>query len=303
MSETQGAYLVDERSIAARLGIEIQHPIRIFTLDGLGINKDKFLADLAPTFVSLPWDTYDVKRKQVEFLRERNYHEQIRLERFLVDYYADRSNLDDVQDLLARLSLEERRVFERIKPRRKRSIARFIIRRLADTWGVERVPALVFSQNLPSDDVRTLQRRFKEASLMVTEYTEFFVLLQRISELVASIRPVKKLEVTLHQVSTFADVLLEGDNSPEGIHQDGADYIVSALVMERDGIVGGESVVYGPDKRTEYVRRELQPGEGLFQADKNSPLWHDVTLIHDDPATPAPDGKRSIFGFDIDVLE
>jgi hypothetical protein len=50
-------------------------------------------------------------------------------------------------------------------------------------------------------------------------------------------------------------------------------------VIERAGIVGGESIVYGPDKKTEYLRRTLQAGEGIFQADKGSELWHYVTSI------------------------
>ena len=31
-------------------------------------------------------------------------------------------------------------------------------------------------------------------------------------------------------------------NAPEGIHQDGADYIVSALVLERKNIKGGKAL-------------------------------------------------------------
>jgi len=88
---------------------------------------------------------------------------------------------------------------------------------------------------------------------------------------------------------------------PEGIHQDGADYIISGLVMEREGIVGGESTVYGPDRSTPYLRTVLQPGQGLFQADAGSPLWHGVSPIRVDPDSDQPEGHRSIFGFDIHV--
>jgi hypothetical protein len=121
--------------------------------------------------------------------------------------------------------------------------------------------------------------------------------------MVLELRPdTRALEMNLHQMFVFADMMSVGDNAPEGIHQDGTDFIVSALVIERAGIVGGESIVYGPDKKTEYLRRTLQAGEGIFQADKGSELWHYVTSIKEDPETPPDYGHRSIIGFDIDVL-
>jgi len=153
-------------------------------------------------------------------------------------------------------------------------------------------------------DYRSLVRVFNEASELTTTHPDFQALLLRLAELVGEVRPgSRKLAMTMHQVSIFAEAGEEGDNSPEGVHQDGADYIVSALVVERDGVIGAESIVYGADKKTEILRHTLQPGEGLFQADKNTSLWHDVTLIQDDPATPPTYGKRSIFGFDINVVD
>jgi hypothetical protein len=97
---------------------------------------------------------------------------------------------------------------------------------------------------------------------------------------------------------TVARPGVSATNSPEGIHQDGADYIVSALVMERAGVTGGESRVYDSDKKTVLLRHTLLPGEGLFQVDAGSPLWHDVT-----PVVAQGDGMgvRSLFGLDIRV--
>jgi hypothetical protein len=88
-------------------------------------------------------------------------------------------------------------------------------------------------------------------------------------------------------------------NAPEGIHQDGSDYIVSALVIERRGVVGGESIVLGPDKRTEYLRHTLQEGQGIFQADVGSPLWHWATPVR--PAAPSSgeEAVRNILGYDV----
>ena len=205
-------------------------------------------------------------------------------------------------------------MLERIRPRRKRSIAKFVLTKDNGKlffsefgWNVERIPAQSFSQNAESEsgDVRSLKRVFPEMSGRVTSNQDFWHLLLSLAHLVISVHrhSIREITITAHQVSIFAELEHDGDNAPEGIHQDGSDYIVSALVVERDGILGGQSIVYGADKKTELLRHTLIPGEGLFQADKNSSLWHDVTPIREDPDIPPTYGKRSIFGFDIDVTD
>ncbi|MDO8598729.1 MAG: 2OG-Fe dioxygenase family protein, partial [bacterium] len=94
-------------------------------------------------------------------------------------------------------------------------------------------------------------------------------------------------------------------NAPEGIHRDGADYIVSALVMERDDVDGGMSIVYDPAKDRKLLEMTLTPGQGLFQADQlytlpaEQWLWHNVTpvTLHDTDGDRR--GSRNIFGFDV----
>jgi hypothetical protein len=146
-------------------------------------------------------------------------------------------------------------------------------------------------------------RVFPEAAEFVTDYPPMRRIMMHLARMVREVRPqASKLEVTMHQTFVFADMGSTGDNSPEGIHQDGADFIVSALVLERVGILGGESIVYGPDKKTEYLRQVLAPGEALFHADQGSELWHYVTPIKENPVEPPDYGHRSIIGFDIDMV-
>ncbi|OHA03334.1 MAG: hypothetical protein A3I44_01720 [Candidatus Sungbacteria bacterium RIFCSPLOWO2_02_FULL_51_17] len=309
ISADRFSYLMTEAMLSQTLGIGIGHPIRVFSLAGCGLDEAKFLNELEPTFSLLSWDPYDVKREQVAFLAERFFHEKSRLDMFLADHYAGVTTLEAVGDLIVQLSHDERWAFERIRPRRKRSISRFVLERgrSLNDWAVKPLRVgRTFTQKAGSareNDERVLQRVFDETSPAVTARDDFRDLLKCLAEMVREVRPpVRGIEMTMHQVSIFADATDEGDNSPEGIHQDGADYIVSALVIERDGVLGGESIVYGPDKKTEYLRITLVPGTGLFQADKGSPLWHDVTPIKDDPATPPLYGKRSILGFDMKVV-
>ena len=56
-------------------------------------------------------------------------------------------------------------------------------------------------------------------------------------------------DISLHQVRQICYPGLESHNSPEGIHRDGADYIVSALVLNRFNVQDGESIIYTPDKK------------------------------------------------------
>lgn len=303
VTDSSRTFILDEHMLSTKLGTHINVPIRVFSLKALGIDQESFIRFMVSQFSILHMDPYDAKRNKVEFLRIRFPKEGDRLRTFLRDYYADVTDLDSVHDLVEQLNDQDRHEFDRIgmTARRKRSIARFIFKRSeSGEWESKRVPAPEFTQSVAKDDPRTIIRKFHEASSLVTDYSGMQKLMEALANMVREVRPeARKLVITMHLMFVFADALLEGDNSPEGIHQDGADYIVSALVMERAGITGGESVVFNSDKTQEYLRYTLQPGEGLFQDDRK--LWHVVTPIKEDPSVPPPYGNRSIIGFDIQI--
>ena len=82
---------------------------------------------------------------------------------------------------------------------------------------------------------------------------------------------------------------------PRSVHRDGADYIVSALVLNKRNVNGGKSTVLTPDKRSVLLEHTLEAGEGIFHEDRE--LWHDITKVH-----AGPDGElgyRDIIGLDI----
>ena len=60
---------------------------------------------------------------------------------------------------------------------------------------------------------------------------------------------INELDISLHQVRQICYPNILSHNSPEGIHRDGADYIISALVMNRKNIEGGESIIYNEKKK------------------------------------------------------
>jgi hypothetical protein len=295
-------YITDEVELSRKFGLDIPL-LRIFNLETFGIERESFLRDMRPTFSVLHLDPYDAKRAKVELLKKRFPQQSDRLNGFLSNYYGNREDLAAVFDLIRELDDVDRNELDRIgmTGRRKRSVARFNMRRTANKWDLERVPAEQYRQNVAPGDPRALVRVFHEMETLVANHPQLRHLMECLAELVRERHPdCKMLRMNVHQMFIFADILSGGDNAPEGIHQDGADYIVSALVIERAGIVGGESIVYGLDKKTEYVRHTLAEGEGILQSDRH--LWHYVTQIRENPAVPPDYGHRSILGFDMELV-
>lgn len=301
-------FLEDEQAISHRLGITLP-PLRKFDLDGWGIDAHPFLRDFAPSFHHLAWDYYDVRTAQLRFLHKHFRDEHARLWKLTPAFHAGDVGTEAVRDLLQRLPVEEQQWFDNVQPFRQRAVAAFDV--AIDDYGeprIERVPAAGFSQNMGQHDYRSLERVFPEASATVTSHPGFREL---IACLAHTVREVEghgfSARFVFHQMRTVvrrgrATVTPPGHPThvvPEGIHQDGARYIISALVVEREGVTGGESIVYGPDKTTPFLSVVLQPGEGIFHADEGSPLWHYVTPLRFDPASGLEEGTRGIFGFDV----
>ena len=104
-----------------------------------------------------------------------------------------------------------------------------------------------------------------------------------------------RANVSVHQVRQVARPGVSSDNAPEGVHRDGADFIVSALVLNKRNILGGRSTVFSPDKQEVLLEHTLEAGEGIFHEDRE--LWHDITKVHVGPGEEF--GFRDIIGLDI----
>jgi hypothetical protein len=84
---------------------------------------------------------------------------------------------------------------------------------------------------------------------------------------------------------------------PDGIHQDGTDYIVSALPVILDGVSTPLSTVYNPDRST-VLQHHLEVGEGLFHDDRY--YWHGVSTLKN---TNGLVGRRATFGLDLKLVQ
>lgn len=154
---------------------------------------------------------------------------------------------------------------------------------------VQRVkPAGAFSQLGQPD------RQFGEMQDVVIDNPIVLNLIERLAHMVKSVRSdAQGLLMDVHQMRYVARkaapyVL------PDGRHTDGADFILSALVIKREGVKGGQSIVYGAGDET-LLRLTLDEGEGIFQDDRH--LTHEIKPIvaeHDE-------GIRDMLGFDFKV--
>lgn len=156
----------------------------------------------------------------------------------------------------------------------------------------------IFQQKV--DDNRGVKRQFELIDLYYINQLWMLDFLTQISALSVlnhnyykGHKKIKEVDIHLHQVRQTAYSDIDAHNSPEGIHRDGCDYIVSALVMMRNNVSGGESIIYDQNKMINY-KTILDDEEGIFQEDIKQ--WHYVT-----PIQTLEDGMgfRDILGVDI----
>ncbi len=303
---------ITEEEISKSIGHPIKSPILVSSLKHLGLNQEDFLQNYTSFFEELAWDPYDVRRMQVEFLLARFLKDKKTLLKFYKSYYTGEFELEVYKPWIEKLSKEEFKQFKAIQPWRRRSIASFLLKNASSEIKIKRAKAQQFEQDLGENDVRSWPRVFMEAPSKHVENPLFFSFLKELFLKVNVVHPipVTEVKITAHFMSVKATKEAPGDNSPEGAHEDGADYIVSALVINRKNLAGGESQIIEQNMTTgnkdTIFSHILQPGEFIFQADSRdedyfgTDLWHHVTpfYVADDQQG---EGWRDIIGLDIDV--
>jgi hypothetical protein len=296
------SFLMTERDMRYRNPDTVTDPTRLFTVSGLGLDHCEFIATLGPSFQTLPWDMYDVRKWQVDQLERRasrplsfNVREQLR------DYYLfGNERIDVLVQLADTLGVGSVEMLLAKMPCRRRAISSY---RFAHESAALTLEGPIEVSRFKQDSVRDYRRWPREfAPMEMTPETchplgnLLFTFGQLVRDLSGHTRSIR---LTLHQVSTVATAAESGTNSPEGIHQDGADYIVSALVVSRYNVTGGESRLYPAGKDLPYFATILQPGQGLFHADMNSGIWHDATPITVTDIGASAIGTRNTLGIDI----
>jgi hypothetical protein len=96
-------------------------------------------------------------------------------------------------------------------------------------------------------------------------------------------------EIGVHQIRILCSPEFHGDPAPEGIHQDGFDYI-GIFCVDRQDVRGANTHLYRDRKGEPIFSRTLAPGEGVLVDDR-------AVLHYTDPVYPttAGIGHRDVF--------
>jgi len=305
-----------EKTISKKIGRKIKSPILVSDLNDLGLDAKAFIDFFSPLFAELNWDPYDVRRLQGEFLMKVFPQDKSLIEKRLPDYYIGKKDKRTYLKWIKQLSKNKRKEFDAIQPWRRRSVCKFILTELKHGIRVKRVAVPQFAQEVSGEDLRSLPRVFDESPVSHVEHELFYDLMKKVFAIVKSKRAkigkqVKRVSFTAHFMSVKATSDKPGDNSPEGAHEDGVDYIISALVINRFNLKGGQSQIIEmlPNQKKEIIfRHTLRPGGFVFQADTRdeivygTDLWHHVTPFYLAKKEKG-EGWRDIIGFDIMVEE
>tara|TARA_Y100001958_G_C21196533_1_gene523790 strand:- start:269 stop:946 length:678 start_codon:yes stop_codon:yes gene_type:complete len=181
---------------------------------------------------------------------------------------------------------------------RKRLYRNYIIEKeINNIFSIYPTSKNTFTQNVQDD--RKNERTFELISEPMNPFIIDFLTMS--SKLLNHNHPFQKISVDFHQVRQVCYPNLESHNSMEGIHKDGADYIISATVLNRFNITGGYSSIYDNNKNRldTYL---LNNNDFIFQNDKD--LYHYVSPIYYQPLTDATvnEGYRDIVGIDIKFI-
>ena len=183
---------------------------------------------------------------------------------------------------------------------RQRRYAHYSITNIkGNDFTINHEPGKVYRQNVR--DGRSSPRIFPPIEQPYDLFV--FYMLQMTSQLVINNHPtiIKEMTIDVHQVRQICYPGIDSHNSMEGIHRDGCDYIISACVLNRHNICGGESYVYNLEKNEVLFSTTLEENEFIFQDDVN--LRHYVTPIQyllKDSITSH--GYRDIIGLDINII-
>lgn len=301
--------MLTEQNVSLQIGRMIKSPIRVANLEEIGIDKTAFLSFFKPYFDELEDDLYLIRQQQMQFLEEAFKVDLDEINALHQGYFEGSISEESLRKWLEQLNSSQEAIYEKLSTvTRQRSIASFVVSLDPKTIEVNRVFETDFQQEVT--DFRVWKRVFAQAPKAVVEHDFFYELLTKFALMVKEIHPkIQQVKFTAHFMRTVAQKAIPGENSPEGIHEDGAQYIVSALVINRENVKGGESRIYEkPACNTQSLiyQKALEAGEFIFQADTGeektfgNDLWHNVSAI--EPVDDTQLGIRDIIGLDIDIV-
>ncbi len=132
-----------------------------------------------------------------------------------------------------------------------------------------------------------MKRDFAELEEDLVRLPEFQMLVSRFVDF-SKIEP-ETTEIGIHQIRIVASADQVGEPAPEGIHQDGFDF-VGIFCISRANLSGAETHLYEHPSQAPIFAKELHPGEFVLVNDRK--LYHFTTGIK---PVGAVEGTRDVF--------
>ena len=117
----------------------------------------------------------------------------------------------------------------------------------------------------------------------------FRAILQYCTDLFDSLTPAPAWHVEAHQFRIEAKPGQSGQPTPEGMHQDGVDWVL-VLMIGRQNIASGTTTIHGLDRQLLGSFTLEQPLDAAFLDDHR--VFHGVTAV--DPLNPADPAHRDV---------
>ncbi|MBD2513916.1 2OG-Fe dioxygenase family protein [Nostoc sp. FACHB-973] len=166
---------------------------------------------------------------------------------------------------------------------RSRRLSRFIV---AEDQLIKLPHGYLFQSKEYNPLLGDIKREFAELDDALIELDIFRNLVLAFSD---SCKLHPEAEIGVHQIRTICSPDNLGNPAPEGIHQDGTDFI-GIFSVDRDNIQGGETHLYAAKKEKPVFSKILNSGELLLVNDHD--FFHFTTPIKPEIAAQ---GSRDVF--------
>ena len=254
----------------------LQLPISVITTSEIGVSLEELSRKLSNYYDNYEWDKYLLQQNKIDLIKKVLGDEIYSSPEVLLGIYQGEIDNNELSLIYPQLPSHIIDEIDSLQPTRKRCISEYEVTFLEhNKLMIKRVVSKPFGQSeakLTSDniiDYRKSKRVFKELPDDLYD-DNLKKILSFFSQKIKDETNCSKLNIVVHHTLVVCNNSKNTTNSPEGVHQDGMDYIVSALVIERRNIFGGKSIIYGADKKSRVFECELREGMSLLQADKNT---------------------------------
>ncbi|TWO22555.1 hypothetical protein YZ82_01755 [Campylobacter hyointestinalis] len=200
---------------------KVAFPITIVDHIDIGLNLEKIQNKLQSYYDEYEDDLYLLHKNKIDYISKFT---KIHNDEIYKNINFDFSSINLDNSILKTISL--------FKPNRKRLISKYIIDIKNENFKIERISANNFLQPLAfvSDekfDYRQNERKFKELPDNLFD-DDLRSMLKFVSFKIGRYTKKYKFAITAHHTLIFCENGRKSTNSPEGIHQDGMDFIMSA---------------------------------------------------------------------------